>query len=190
MAADPYFQFRLNKSLTGIERRAASRGTLLSGGLQGRLVEEAGNMASAEGDKIYGRALNDYTTNRDTNQQNYGQALSGYSAGTGAALDAGRLNLAGTTAGYDRTYQAGRDAYGDARDAAVTQTGVINANQQAQSLYEQMMSEYRASLDAQRAADVARQNAQTTRNTGTPAARVPMAGDERRLLGRNRQRLG
>ena len=155
LANDKYYQFRQSEMQKGLQRGAAARGSLLSGRFQSELADRIGMLASAEGDKVYGRALSDYTTNRDTNAQNYGQSLSGYQAGTGAALDAGRLGLAGAQA----TYGAQRDAYGDAREAAATQTGVLNANQQAQAAYAQIMQDYRASLEAQQADAAASQPA-------------------------------
>lgn len=177
---DPY-QWRVDQANKGANRSAAAHGTLLSGGFQAALAKLNQGLASEEADKIYGRSLSAYTTNRDTNQQNYGQQLAGYNAGTGATLDAARLNLSGQTAGYDRTYQAGRDAYGDARDAATTQTGVINANAQAEDLFRQQMEQYRAEVDAQRQADMARQNAATTAAQGTFPVRRPMYGTRTRL---------
>jgi len=144
MAADPYYQFRLDQANKGAQRSAASHGTLLSGGFQQALAKLNQGLASEEGDKIYGRALQTYGTNRDTNQQNYGQSLAGYQAGTGAALDAGRLGLSGETAGYDRRYGALRDTYNDARDAATTQTNVANANTQSLDAFRQAVENARA----------------------------------------------
>jgi hypothetical protein len=160
-ANDPYYKFRLSQSLKGMERGAASRGTLLSGGLQGRLIQHAGDLASAEGDKIYGRAFDTYGANRATNAQNYGQALSSYTAGSGAALGAGGLGLNAATAAYDRAYGAGRDTYGDAAGEAARQNDMTTANNQAQDAYRRQMSEYAAQVEAQRAAANAAQNAAT-----------------------------
>jgi hypothetical protein len=173
--SDPGVQFRLEQANRGANRSAAARGTLLSGGFQTALAKLNQGLASQEYGNLYNRALSTYGANRDTNQQNYGQSLAGYQAGTGAALDAGRLGLAGATAGYDRAYGAQRDTYGDQVNAAQQQTGALNANTQAQSLYAQQMADYRAQVEAQRQADTARQNAETTRMQGTPPplARLP-----------------
>lgn len=152
MSSDPYYQFRQAQMQKGLERGAASRGTLLSGNFQSALADRVGLLASAEGDKIHDRALTDYTTNRDTNQANFGQSLASYNAGTGAALDAGRLNLAGTTSAYDRTYGAQRDTFNDQRDAATTQANVLNVNNQAAAAHQQQMAEYNAQLAAQQQA--------------------------------------
>ncbi len=158
---DPY-QWRVDQANKGAQRSAAARGTLLSGGFQTALAKLNQGLASQEADKIFDRSATTYGINQNAAHQNYADTLAGYSAGTGAQLDAGRLNLAGTTAGYDRAYGAGRDAYGDARDAAMTQTGVNNANQQAQNEFAQLMEQYRAEQDAQRAADAAHQNDATS----------------------------
>jgi hypothetical protein len=136
MAQDPYYQARLNATLQGSQRSAAAHGSLLSGGFQVSLGRKLGELASAEGDKIYGRALNDYTTNRDTNAQNYGQSLAGFGAQ--------------------------RSVYGDARDAALQQADVTNANGSAQDAYGQQMADYNAWLDEQRAEDARRQNEATS----------------------------
>lgn len=176
-------QFRLNQGMQARQRSAAARGTLLSGGFQQALERYAQGVASDEYGNDYNRALATYGANRDTNQQNFGQNLASYTAGTGAALDAGRLGLAGTTAVYDRAYGAQRDATQDTREDARTQSNVLNANQQAQDIYAQMMEDYRAQLDAQRAADVRRQNEDTTRMTGTLAPRRPLPGAARLHLG-------
>jgi hypothetical protein len=201
---DPYYKFRLSQGLKGIERGAAARGTLLTGGLQQRLMGFGQEMASAEGDKIYGRALNDYTTNRDTSQQNFGnslasfqgslagygsnrdtnaqnfgQSLSSYTAGTGAALGAGGLALNAANSAYDRAYAAGRDTYGDAAATAANQNDISNANNQAQDAYRRQMSEYAAQVEAQRAAANAAQNAAPL----PMPARRPLPGD-RISLGR------
>ncbi len=168
LANDKYYQFRRNEMQKGLERGAASHGTLLSGGFATKLGERLGDFAGAESDNIYRRALNDYALNRDTANQNFGTSLASYNAGTNAALDAGRLNLSGNTAVYDRNYGAARDRYGDERDAALQQSNVLNVNQQAQATYEQMMNDYRAQLDAQRQAETRRQNEETARMTGRP----------------------
>jgi hypothetical protein len=165
--------FRLSQGTRAIQRGAAAHGTLLTGGLQGRLLQFGQELASDENQKAFDRARLSYGMNRDTNAQNFGQAMATHSADTGAALDTGRLNLAGQTADYDRSYGAQRDTFNDARDAAGTQANVINANAQAEAMFRQQMSDYNAQLEAQKAADVARQNAETTRLNGMPPGGMP-----------------
>jgi hypothetical protein len=164
---NPY-QFRVDQANRGAERSAAARGTLLSGGFQAALARLNQGLASEETQNVYNRARDTYALNRDTNQQNFGQNLASYNAGTGAALDAGRLGLAGETAGYDRTYGAQRDAHRDAVQLANQQTNVLNANTQAADIARQQMADFNAQLEAQKEADVAAQNAATTRMNGTP----------------------
>ena len=147
-------QFRLDQGLKARQRSAAARGTLLTPGLQMELDRFAQGVASEETDKDFDRAQSVYTTNRDTSRGNYAETLAGY----GANLDAGRLNLAGTTGVYDRTYGAQRDAYGDARSAASDQTNIANANAQGQDEFAALMEMYRAQQQAEREAEAARQN--------------------------------
>lgn len=169
---DPY-QFRVDQANKGANRSAAAHGNLLSGGFQVALAKLNQGLASEETQNIYNRAANTYGLNRETNAQNFGQSLGSYQAGTGAQLDAGRLGLSAATAGYDRAYGAQRDALGDQRADASTQAGVLNANSQARDLFDQQMAEYRAQVEAQKAAENARWNAETTRMQGTIPQAAP-----------------
>ncbi len=97
---DPTYQYDLAQQQKAIQRGAAARGTLLTGGLQTKLQENASGVAGQHYGDIYNRALTDYTTNRDTNQQNFGQSLGSFNAGLGkfqadtsAGLGYGRLGL-------------------------------------------------------------------------------------------------
>lgn len=69
-----YGQYRIDQGQKALQRSAAARGTLLTGGLQNRLQQEAQRIASEEAGNDFTRALSAYTTNRDTNQQNFGQS--------------------------------------------------------------------------------------------------------------------
>lgn len=153
MPSDPYYQFRLSEGLKAQQHGAAARGTLLSGGFQKALTGYAQGLASEEGDKIYGRAMNTYTTNRDTNQQNFGQSLASYGAGrdtfnanTAATLGADRLGLEASQAAYGQA----RDAYGDRMGQAATDANATNVN--AQNAHEDQLAEYArlAALQRQR----------------------------------------
>lgn len=149
---NPY-QFRIDQANRGAERSAAAHGTLLSGGFQAALARLNQNLASEETQNVYDRARDTYA-----------------------------LNLSADTAGYDRAYGAARDTFGDQRDAALQQSGVDNANAQSSDIARQQMSDYTAQLEAQKAAAVANQNAQTTAMQGTmPGA--PMAGKMPTRLG-------
>ncbi len=160
VADSPYFQFRLSQGLKGIERGAAARGTLLTGGLQSRLQEFGSGLASEEASKDYQRALASYETNRGTNAQNFGQARDVFEAGRSGyltnrdtnaqnfgqardayrdTLDAYRTNADVGTANYDRASDDARFTYANAADDAMRRNEVSNANTAAN---------YQAQLDA------------------------------------------
>ena len=95
-----------------IQRGAAARGTLLTGGLQKALQANAEGLASTDYGNAYQRALDSYNTNRATQAQNFGQAmdqysgsLAGFNANAQAGLGYGNLglNTAETTAGLTRS---------------------------------------------------------------------------------------
>lgn len=54
--ASPGFQFRLGNAMKAIERSGLAKGTYFTNQTAGALTEQAGNQASAEYDKVYGRA--------------------------------------------------------------------------------------------------------------------------------------
>jgi hypothetical protein len=98
--ADPTYQFDLSQQQKAIQRGAAARGTLLTGGLQTKLQENASGVAGQHYGDIFNRAMASYTTNRDTNAQNFDQSLGSFNAGLGAfgantsaGLGYGRLGL-------------------------------------------------------------------------------------------------
>ena len=73
MNENPGFRFRLNEGLKALQRSAASRGTLLTGGTLKALEGFGQDMASQEYGNIYDRAYNDYQTGRTdfmTNEAN------------------------------------------------------------------------------------------------------------------------
>lgn len=71
MEQDPGYQFRVEQGQKGIERSAAARGTLLSGGTLKDLEDYRQGLASQEYGQVYGRKLQDWTTN-------YNKALTDY----------------------------------------------------------------------------------------------------------------
>lgn len=145
--SDPSYQYDLAQQLKAVQRGAAAKGTLLTGGLQKRLGQEASGVASQHYGDIFNRALQGYTTNRDTNQQNFGQALGSFNATTGAALDAGRLGLAAS----QDTYGRARDAYGDLKEDTLRRSNVANVN--AENEHNDQLLEYarQAALQRERA---------------------------------------
>lgn len=75
---DPGFQFRLQQGQQALERSAASRGGLLSGGTAKSLDAYSQGQASQEYGNVYNRAFNEF----QTNQANQYNRLAGI-AGTG-----------------------------------------------------------------------------------------------------------
>lgn len=151
VASDPYYQFRMAEGMKARQRSAAARGTLLNGGTLKSLEAFSQGLASEEAGKAFDRALTTYGTNRDTNAQNFGQAmgafqgnlgafnantdatLGAFNANTAATLGAGRLNADTAFGSYDRADAAAGDA--QAHDQAVTDSAytkqVEDARQQA-----------------------------------------------------------
>lgn len=85
----PGFQFRLKEGLGALERSAAAKGTLLTGGTLKDINSWAQDYASSEYDKVYGRALgennlqygrawNEYGMDRDTFYRNQDNTYSRY----------------------------------------------------------------------------------------------------------------
>lgn len=89
MNMDPGYQFRMGEGAKAIERGAASRGNLLTGGTAKALTRYGQDFASNEYDKIYNRALGEYGLARDvfeTGQANrYGRLFNLANLGQGAA---------------------------------------------------------------------------------------------------------
>lgn len=91
--SDPTYQYDLAQQQKAIQRGAAARGTLLTGGLQTRLQENASGVAGSHYGDIFNRALQSYDTNRATHAQNFEQPLAAFNANTSANLGYGHLNL-------------------------------------------------------------------------------------------------
>ena len=103
MAQDPGYQFRLGEGLKGIERGAAARGTLLTGGLQKGLQRYAQDYASGEYGNIFGRNMDLARLGQFGAQgtaqgySNAGQAAGIYGQGMAGALqNQGNVQGAGT----------------------------------------------------------------------------------------------
>lgn len=90
---DPGSQWRLSQGLKGIERGAAARGTLLTGGTQKAIVDYNQGAASQEYGNAYQRALQTYVTNRDTDRLNASRLPPDAGVGTvGAPASLGSLS--------------------------------------------------------------------------------------------------
>lgn len=102
---DPGFQFRLKEAQNAIERSAASRGTLLTGGLLKKLSGVMQDQASAEYGNVYGRQLGEYQMANQIYNQNQGNLFQrlGYlgSVGENAAAGVGNsITGAGNASAY------------------------------------------------------------------------------------------
>ncbi len=143
---DPTYQFDLAQQQKAIQRGAAARGTLLTGGLQTKLQENASGVAGQHYGDIFNRALQSYGTNRDTNQQNFGQSLGAYNAGLGAfnantsaALGFGHLGL---EAG-DQAFRQGQVTRGNQIEN-IDRVNAANEHQTALQDYAQQVAAQRA----------------------------------------------
>lgn len=70
IAKDPAYQFQLQQGLQGVDRSAAAKGTLLTGGTLKALDAYGQGLASTYNDKYYDRALQNYLMNQNTFYQN------------------------------------------------------------------------------------------------------------------------
>ncbi len=68
--SDPSYQFQLGQGLQGVERGAASKGTLLTGGTIKALNNYGQGLASTFSDKYYNRALGEYGLKKQNFQEN------------------------------------------------------------------------------------------------------------------------
>lgn len=112
---DPYYKFQLGQGEEGIQRSAAARGTLLTGGTLKDLTSFGQGLASSFGDKAYNRAFGQYQNDQNTfwnNQNNAYNHLSGF-----------------TQLGMQGAQQAGNygTQYGNAVNPNVINQGQANA---------------------------------------------------------------
>ncbi len=177
---DPSYQWRLSQGLKGLERGAASRGTLLTGGLQKGLIDYGQNAASQEYGNVYQRALASYGTNRDTNAQNFGQEhtrylddLSGHGENRASigqnnedALAAYRAAHAASNETYDRNAAASDKGQDWAAADATRRNDAENAN--ATSFIEESLRRER-----EQQAAAAAQNAQPKGKPYQPTPYLP-----------------
>jgi hypothetical protein len=101
---DPGYQFRLKQGMDAIERSAAAKGNILTGGTAKDLNDYAQNQASNEYGNVYNRAFNEYTNRYNIFKQNQADVynrLAGVS-GTGQVA-ANQLAGAGQNAAGNNT---------------------------------------------------------------------------------------
>ncbi len=99
--AEPGYKFALEQGLQGLERGAAARGSVLSGGTQKALNRYGAQAAAQNYGQVYNRAAGEYDTRRQNfmgnvglGQQNYGNRYGEYSAGADRAYQAHIANQA------------------------------------------------------------------------------------------------
>jgi hypothetical protein len=97
--SDPGFQFRLKQGQEALERSAAARGNLLTGGTAKDLTNYAQDYASNEYNNVYNRALNQYQQRYNIFQQNQANQFNRLASLTGLGqTSAGQLSSAGQNA--------------------------------------------------------------------------------------------
>jgi hypothetical protein len=92
--ADPGYAFRLSEGQKALERSAAARGGLISGGALKAASRYGQDMGSQEYQNAYARALTGYGTNVDRSNTAFSRGLTGYNADV-ARADTGYNRLAG-----------------------------------------------------------------------------------------------
>lgn len=93
---DPGYQFRLKQGQDALERSAAARGGLLTGGTGKALSDYNQNAASAEYGNVYGRAASEYERRYNIFKQNQNDLFNRLSVLSGGGqTTAGQLNSAG-----------------------------------------------------------------------------------------------
>lgn len=120
---DPGYSFRLSEGLKGLDRQAAARGGLISGGALKAAVGYGQEMGSQE----YQNAFNRYQTNRTNQLQPLGNIMaSGQSAASNQGSAAGAYGSGGSNAliGMGNAGAAGINAAGQANAAG--QMGAAN----------------------------------------------------------------
>jgi hypothetical protein len=162
--ADPGYGFRLSEGLKALERSAAARGGLLSGGTGKALTRFGQDMASQEFQNAYGRAFNEYGAARQREQEQYGRALTGFDiARQREAQEYGR----GLT-GYDIGRQREQEQYGRAL------TGYNALRSRESDMYGRALTGYNALR--QREADQYNRLAGLAGIGGTTAQQLTAAG--------------
>jgi hypothetical protein len=114
---DPGYQARLKLGTDAIQKSAAARGSVVTGGTAKALDTYGQDYASNEYGNVYNRALSDYTTNynayntNQTNQYNKLAALSGVGQQTATQLANQGQSAANATSNIDMTTgaQQGQD---------------------------------------------------------------------------------
>lgn len=162
----PDYQYLLGEQAKASQRSAGARGTLLSGGFLKSMQRDAAGIAAGDYQNAYNRALGAYNTNRETNQQNFGQQmgqfqgnLGAFNANVNSDLGYGRLGLEA------QQNQFGQDRIGALdRQSYQQQLNDYNAYQGdlSQQRYDQQQNQYAQEVERQRAFNNAQANGQTS----------------------------
>lgn len=123
---DPGFQFRLKEGLNAIQKSAAAKGTLLTGGTLKDLAEFGQNFASNEYDKVYGRALGEYQGSLGLKQNQFGNLLSLSNQGLNAAENANTSNSSYNNTSQNNTTDQGNIDAGRTIGGYTAYSGIPN----------------------------------------------------------------
>jgi hypothetical protein len=130
-ANDPAHQFRMREGQQAIERSAAAKGTLLTGGTLKDLAAYAQGLASEEYDKIYGRRLGENRMAYDRAWNEYMGAHNIYDTNRkfqyGSMRDMAGLGL-NAASGYANTATNLETGKGNSQSAGTITQGQNNAN--------------------------------------------------------------
>jgi Ni/Co efflux regulator RcnB len=91
---DPGYQFRLKSGSDALQRSAAARGTLRTGGTLKDIMDYGQNFASQEYGNIYNRALQNYNTEYQGAKDTYAPKFSDWQMGQNAELSRGNQAFA------------------------------------------------------------------------------------------------
>lgn len=102
IANDPSYQFQMQQGQQALERSAAAKGTLLTGGALKGLARFGQGLASTFDDKYYGRDLNQYQMAHDIYASNQSGQFNRLSALAGLGqTSAGQLGAQGSSYGQN-----------------------------------------------------------------------------------------
>jgi hypothetical protein len=132
---DPGYQFRVKEGQDALERSAAAKGTLLTGGTLKDLESYAQNLASTEYDKMYDRAVQQYQLKYQSANDAWNRSLQEYTTNFDTLFKQQQAN-----------YQAARDSY-----AFRQQDDITNYNVARQAWEDQQQAQ--AQADASASAD-------------------------------------
>jgi hypothetical protein len=134
----PDYQYLQDEMQKSLQRSAAARGTLLTGGFLKSLARNTAGIAAGDYGNQFNRDLSTYNTNRDTNAQNFNQgmqqfqgSLSAHNANAENTLDAGRFALDTERTAYDQGLQGAEIDQANAQGQNNYTADMNNANQAA-----------------------------------------------------------